>query len=271
MVSLENQLVDFIKTPQLNLESFSGIPDFVLPKIEISEALILTLEEKLSLPGNSILGKKLETFLEVILEFSERYEVITSNLQIIHEKQTLGELDFLIYDCFKHKPLHVEMVYKLYTLDPEFSDHEMLIGPNRKDRFLYKLQKLKNKQFPLLYSEEVNSYLKKHQLKAKNIEQQLFFKARLFGNCEDLPLPYPIQELHNYYSFSSFQKKDWKNCQFAIPSKVYWMCDSASNKNWITYAQLLKELRPAMEANRSKLVWMKTETGAYDSFFVVWW
>ena len=69
----------------------------------------------------------------------------------------------------------------MYDVLKSYSDPlRYWIGPNRKDSLIYKLDKLKDKQFPLLYKPETQSYLESLGLKISEIQQRLVFKAQLF-------------------------------------------------------------------------------------------
>ncbi len=91
------------------------------------------------------------------------------------------------------KPIHLEIIYKFYLYDSSVGESEIehWIGPNRRDSLLQKLNKLKDKQLPLLYSKECLTYLETLKLTASEIDQQLYFKAQLFV---------PLKEYGNKFS-----------------------------------------------------------------------
>ena len=107
------------------------------------------------------LGKLIEHFVLHELVENEYIDIITSNLQVIDDKVTVGEIDALIkhFNDF----IHLEIVYKFYLYDPfiKTSELEKWIGPNRNDWLSKKIDKLKTKQFPILSHTKSKSILKK--------------------------------------------------------------------------------------------------------------
>ena len=270
-----NQFLGFLDTPDIFLNDPNGtIASFQFPKIAITPELINDLE-KLDHPRNSVLGKRMESFFEIAIKNSSRYELIASNLQIIENKQTLGEIDFLVFDNEKHKPLHVELVYKLYIYDPAFdSEIKRWIGPNRRDSFSEKLQKLTSSQFPLLYKSETSRYLDKLKISPDDIEQQLCFKAQLFTPDRLEPAEHYFVNKHcftgTYYKLNDFFEMDWQQNRFYSPRKKNWSCHPRDNKNWENIEELKQNIQPLFEKNKSPLIWMKSKSDFYR-FFIVWW
>ncbi len=269
-----HQFFGFCSTPSITSQNLiPGIQKFDFPEISVSDELLEDLKT-LEHPRNFVLGKRMESFFEIAIKHSTRYELIASNIQIIQEKKTLGELDFLVYDNELKKHLHIELVYKLYIYDPEFSSEiEKWIGPNRRDSFQAKLNRLENHQFPLLKREETKAYLDNFNLNSIEIEQQLCFKAKLFlpeKKKKNLLLINKDCITGNWFSRFEFGEKDWKENLFHSPQKKDWSADPSRNQEWVTYHKLMENIRGLFEKKKSPLVWMKTEN-SYDSFFVVWW
>ncbi|TBW29299.1 DUF1853 family protein [Gramella sp. KN1008] len=277
MISLVDQFRGFCSTPSIFPQNKNlSVRSFSFPDVEINSAIVNDLENIVH-PRNSVLGKRMESFFEIAIKHSERYDLIDSNIQIIENKQTLGEIDFLLYDKLKACPLHVELVYKLYVYDEQLSPEiNRWIGPNRKDSFSEKLEKLKNKQFPILYKPETLTYLEKLGLAPQDIEQRLCFKAKLF-TASDLPIQKDENNIINsdcfsgeLYRFSEFEKFNWQQNLFFSPQKKYWSASPATNPEWLDYNDIVKNIKSLFERQRAPLIWMKTKTG-YKSFFVVWW
>ena len=274
-ISIIDQFRGFLKTPDIfpNTKK-TDFKTFNFPEVNITDSLKSDLEN-LYHPRNSVLGKRMESFFEIAIAHSSRYDIIASNIQIIENKQTLGELDFLLFDNEKSKPLHVELVYKLYVYDPNFSSEiERWIGPNRKDSFSEKLEKLSTKQFPLLFKNETAKYLEKLGVDIQNIEQELCFKVQLF-TPENLKIKNQrtinIEGINgNWFTLAEFLKKDWKKNLFYSPKKKDWSCEPVTNRNWVSQSELLSEIETLFEKNKAPLVWMKTEN-SYNRFFIVWW
>jgi hypothetical protein len=57
------------------------------------------------------------------------------NIQVIEDKKTIGEIDFIIEDKNTKQVIHMELAYKFYLFDPSISSEPInnWIGPNRDD------------------------------------------------------------------------------------------------------------------------------------------
>lgn len=275
MNKIQAQFEGFVKTPDIFQEnSQAPFRQFAFPELKITGEIITDLE-KLHHPRNSVLGKRMESFFEIAIKHSSRYRIIASNIQIIEQKRTLGEIDFLLYDKLTSRPIHVELVYKLYIYDPESSSAMAgWIGPNRRDSLAAKLTKLESAQFPLLYRPETLKYLGDLGLKPEDIEQQLCFKAKLFTPPElELSKHWPVNlesYTGNWFGYSEFMAQPWENNLFMSPPKKDWSGDPSASREWLAYAEIIKNITTLFEKKKSPLIWMKTP-GGYKSFFVVWW
>ena len=125
---------------------------------DLSE-LHLTTDVNLQLPTNLRLGHLAEKVVSELIRSSTNYEVLYENIQLIENKNTIGEIDFIVQNTVTSQLTHVEMAYKFYLLDPTISSETInnWIGPNRNDSLKEKLEKLKSKQFPLLYHQCANT------------------------------------------------------------------------------------------------------------------
>ena len=272
-IKIIDQFQGFLDTPDIFPES-GEFPVFEFPEINITDSLITDLEN-LDHPRNSVLGKRMESFFEVAIKHSERYELIGSNIQIIENKRTLGELDFLLFDRKTEIPLHVELVYKLYVYDDSFSEEtERWIVPNRRDSFSEKLHKLKQKQFPLLYRSETKFFLEKQGLKAEDIEQQLCFKAQLFSPEVSTS---EKQSLINsecfrgiWMNFEEYLNLEAEDSLFYSPKKKDWSSSPANNSEWFSKEDIIVKVQELFRKHKSPLIWKKSGSG-YERFFIVWW
>jgi len=274
-LNILNQFQGFLDTPDIFPKDVKeNFNRFNFPEVMITDALLADLE-KLDHPRNSVLGKRMESFFEIAIKHSSRYELIASNIQIIENKQTLGELDFIVLDKQRSKHLHVELVYKLYVYDETFSsEKQRWIGPNRRDSFSMKFDKLELKQFPLLYKPETSHYLNKLGIAPENIEQQLCFKAQLFKPkgliLKDQTTINQACYAGNWYYLNEFLKMNWQKNLFFSPKKKDWSCAPQNNSTWQNQEELLENIEAFFKVHKAPLVWMKTET-SYHRFFIVWW
>lgn len=274
---LHHQLQGFIETPLLwknkdlfDLEQFE-IPSFILPED-------LNIEEELpSLNSNFVLGKRMERYFELLLKFSEGWQILEKNVQIQKDKITIGELDFLLKNSSSAgKIFHVELVYKFYVYDPSLKkETSRWIGPNRNDSLLQKISKLKQQQFPLLFNPATQYKLKYLSLSRESIKQEVCFKAQLFvpkeminnkfsGINEDCICGYWIR-------MEMFSSEEFRSFKYAFPIKQDWPVSPGNNKDWISYSEVKEKIQEAHLNKKSPLIWVKKGDLMFEKFFVVWW
>ena len=176
-------------------------------------------------------------------------------------KKRIGELDFILKDNFNDKTLHVEMAYKFYLLDPNISEPiYRLVGPNRRDMFYTKLDKLKEKQFPLLYHQQLQGLWESLQLDVAKIEQQCCFKGQLFAPFETQINIRPLNTdcIQGYWiHFDAFNTAYFKDKHYYLPKKIEWVVTPHSNARWQTHYQMLLEVNLRMVKEQSPMLWMK--------------
>jgi hypothetical protein len=223
---------------------------------------------------NPRLGKLVEEFVYYQLKQQSSVHWIIENLQIQKGKQTVGELDALYY--LKHKPVHLEVVYKFYLYDTLETYQDPLaywIGPNRKDSLCYKLDKLKSKQFPLLYKNETKLQLSQLNIDSTDVSQKLCFKAQLF-------LPYPKTKINSelinencisgfYMSFKAIS--EFKALKFYIPHKLDWLVKPHNNVSWEDYNTAKIMIEEDIKSQRSPLVWIKYNDTKLVKCFITFW
>lgn len=225
-----------------------------------------------------VLGKRVEYFMSFYLKSNASYKILAQNIQVFKEKITLGELDFLVQDTVTQQIIHLEQVYKFYLYVPhsDLYPNDPWIGPNYKDSFQQKMDKLAQKQFPLLYQAAAKKALGHLKLDFSTIQQQLSFKAALFlpfnkilrpfksinNNCiEGLWMP-----LEDFEAESSFY-----NAQFFLPEKQDWAVAPEHNSTWFSYNSALIQIQASLAQKRAPLCWLKTAKATYQKLFVVWW
>lgn len=224
----------------------------------------------------NFLGKRAEIFFKYFIELSERYEEIAYSLQVIDQKATIGEFDFILKDKIQNEIIHVELINKIYLFDDNLSEHPDLcwIGPNRKDRFVDKIEKLKSQQFPLLYHPKAEPVLNDLNINPWTVKQKVCFKAILFlpEDCHTRFFDTNLDSVAGYYyTLEQFLNKKWKNHQFYIPKKINWFCDETKHTQWQSYSKLLKQLEGFMNEKQSVMIFKKDEEGGIQKCFVVWW
>ena len=110
-----------------------------------------------------MLGRQAEAIFESIIKESKSCKLLAANIQIQSPTKTIGELDYLLEQGKTKTQIHVELSCKFYLFDPDSlgTFEQKWIGPNKKDSLQDKINKLREKQFPLLFNKNTNNLLKK--------------------------------------------------------------------------------------------------------------
>ncbi len=266
------------KNTQLQYQGYLNTPllwknDRVLEieQLELAKQSTSNFEDPYGIP--MLLGKRVEQFVMAELKQYNDIRILKENIQIQNDKITVGEIDcILTKDEF---PIHLEIIYKFYVYDSRIGSTELehWIGPNRKDNLLKKLQKLKDKQLPLLYNKHTKPILKDLQLSSDKILQRVCFKAQLF-------IPYksvaPDFKLLNKESLKGFyipfsEIKQFSECKFYIPIKMDWLLEVQMQIDWMSYLQFYERIEPKIANKTAALYWIKFPNGVLQKFFVTWW
>lgn len=221
------------------------------------------------------LGKQIERVFSFLIQNSLNYSILKENIQIIDDKITIGELDFIIRNKDTSVVSHLEIVYKFYLYDSNNSEIELekWIGPNRKDSFVEKFDKLKSKQFPLLYKSKTVNVLS--DLNISEMTQKLCFMASLF-----VPLSLwntPIAIINNsaivgyWLCFSDFETRLESNHHYYLPKKQEWGIAPQNNSEWYSFSEISKEINESLNREFAPLVWIKKDELLHEQCFIVWW
>ncbi len=266
-IELLQQYIGFLNSSDLFLES---------PFVPIENYKLKTYKpniKRLNIPSSMRLGNRVEQFIFDNLNQNKDIEWIEKNIQIIEDKVTLGELDciFLENNTF----VHLEIVYKFYLYDENEGNSQLehWIGPNRKDSLVQKLEKLQQKQFPLLFHPKVKANFKNRPINFKNIQQKTIFKAKLFVPFQkEIEILKPINPECNKGFYIHFKNLFLiQENLFYVPSKLNWLSDPIIDVSWCDYKTFLLKIEKDITNQKSPLCWMKTSEEKITSFFVVWW
>ena len=262
----KSRIASIVEATSLDV-SITGVPTFHLSELN------LTTDLKFQLPTHIRLGHLAEKIVSELIKASSNYKLLYENIQIIENKNTLGELDFIIENIDTKQVIHLELAYKFYLFDPNISSEPInnWIGPNRNDSLKQKLDKLKRKQFPLLYHEVTNSIL--HTIEIDKASQILCLLASLFIPYEYKGNISPMYEkaIKGYYlNFETFTSLDTSEKTYHFPSKKEWGIDPSENKSWKDYTDVQKYINTCMEEKQAPLCWQKHKD-SYITFFIVWW
>ncbi|WP_437368574.1 DUF1853 family protein [Maribacter litoralis] len=247
-----------------------GVPQFQFPELVIDGFVPSPIPEKLRL------GHRMEYVCKQLLDASAQYEVLLHNLPIREEKQTIGEIDFIVQETATQQLIHVELTYKFYIIDTEIKEPiHQLIGPNRRDAFYTKLEKIKNNQFSLLHTPVGRSVLLDKGIDTATIAQQVCYKAQLFQPYNSAPMPISLVNPNCFVGFwlrmTEFLTADFTQHHFYIPTKSEWVVDPENAVEWLTHEEVTTAITERLENNSAPMVWMKKNDTELEKFFVVWW
>lgn len=265
------QLKGFLNTPSIfnNKNKVLGYPIFHL------QSSNLQFIEELDINENLMLGKRVESFFKHYISVQKHYQICVENLQIFQNKITIGELDFIINNSNDHTKHHIELTYKFYLFDPNHSSSEIenWIGPNRNDSLVQKINKLTQKQFPLLYSDFIEEpFIVTHK---NEITQHACFLAQLF-----IPYSHKNHIFENlntkaingfYISYTEFLNANLDENEFQLPKKQDWLIQPEDNQKWFPFETVSEELKHAIVKKKSPLLWVKDAKGRTKSLFITWW
>jgi hypothetical protein len=270
-MSTQLQYKSWLKSKSLwKQPSVWEMPLFCLPQEDKAlTAEIPTAPEKL------VFGKRIEKFFSHLIQAHPNYNLISENVQLIENKNTLGELDFLVEDKSNGRVLHIEHVFKFYLFDKEVKgdSYEKWIGANRNDSLQQKLNKLKEHQFPVLKSLPAQRLLKKLELEDEDIDQQLCFNGFLFTRKEEDMLQSDLNSncwagfwVHRDEFNSSF----YQGASYHLPQKNNWIMEARFDVGWQDYVSCCEQIDALHFRKKSPLLWMKRNDQLLK-LFVVWW
>ncbi len=263
---MDSRIASVLSSKSLG-EEITGFPSFELSDLNLPPSL------NIELPLNRRLGHFIEVIVSNCIKSSENYRMIDESIQIIEDKNTLGELDFILEEKANSRLIHLELAYKFYLYDPGLSQSQVenWIGPNRNDFLIKKLEKLRHKQFPLLHHASVKKRLQVE--KTDQIDQRLCLLASLY-------LPFQKEVVldsvyHDfikgyYFTLEEFEREHSPNKRYYLPTKTEWGIDPSTNKSWSSYADIEEELIESLTGKRSRLCWQKVGD-EFQEIFVVWW
>ena len=229
-----------------------------------------------------MLGIQAEAYFESYLKHSKNYKLLTANLQIHtstsfsnrNERETLGELDYIVRKLKTNEVVHIELACKfyLYDVDAGVSEEEKWIGPNRKDSLHEKLEKIKLKQFPLINTRETIQKLKSLDIELPT-SQELCLKAFLFipkkMDINIFPDNYKNCIVGHWIKQVDFINEDG-NALYAIPDKKEWLFPYEQITNWLSISEIELEIQKQILDRKSPLIYKKI-SNEIERFFVVWW
>lgn len=231
-------------------------------------------EDAPPLPEKLVFGKRMERYFRYQIESTERYLPIGENIQVIADGVTLGEIDFILIDSEENQLVHVEMAYKFYLYDSRIATPiERWIGPNRKDSLIEKLEKLLNEQFPIFHRAQTKQILQALALPDMPLVQALNLKAQLYLPYDQratIPEDIAVGAIAGYW-MQLEQFDAMAEGVLFLPPKENWSIHPRHWNEWVSIVEAREQIEFYLSKKKSPLCWMKTDSGGFMRFFVVWW
>ena len=253
--------------------SITGLPSFNLSNLNLGKDKGKGKHLDFQLPSNIRLGHLAEKIFSRLIAASSNYRVLYENIQLIEDKKTIGEIDFIIEEVSSNQVTHVELAYKFYLYDPTISEEPLKnwIGPNRNDSLNEKLEKLKSKQLPILYHDSAQGRL--NNMVIEEATQAICLLVSLFIPYEYKASFSPVYEkaIKGFYlNIETFSSLDNSEKSYHLPKKTEWGMDPAGNEVWTDFSGVEESINAGIRGKQAPLCWMK-DGGVYSTFFIVWW
>lgn len=267
---IDKRFIGFVNTPALWTNEQFGITQFKFPEIDLTNFQFKSILQRLRL------GHQMEQVFLQFVEASSQYDILLHKLPIKRHNRTIGEIDFILQDVKTAQILHIELTYKFYIIDTAISEPiHQLIGPNRRDMFFTKLEKIKQRQFPLSHTAEGREALQQRGIDDAKIEHQCCFKGQLF-------VPFKASEIYirplnkacvqgYWIKFDDFNVEEFRGYSYYIPYKSEWVVPPHQDVEWKSHFEILMDLNLRMIKENAPMIWMRKSEMKIEKVFVVWW
>lgn len=264
------QIKGFLNTPPLWEGELLGIQQFNLPNIDLTGFVPQPI------PQNIRLGHQVEHLYYQVLNHHKGYKVLLFNQPIKDASRTIGEIDFIVQDTETKKNIHIELTYKFYIIDLAIPEKiNQLIGPNKRDSFAQKIEKIKYQQFTLLQSQEAIKTLENLHIDTNSLSSRTCFKAQLFYPYTSKKVqitPFNKNCIYGYWiGFHDFDATDFHHYLYYLPSKKEWIIRPHENVSWRTHQEISPEIKKRHTQLNSPMVWMKRSNQQFEKFFIIFW
>lgn len=163
---------------------YRQVYEITLPWLKKVDTDPAELDELLAGQKDRRMGKYFETLWFYWLSHNPRYQVIENNLQIIIDGETLGEIDFIVYDKLTGQTMHWEVAIKFYLGVDDVREMSNWHGPNLRDRLDIKVQHLMQRQSVITRDHQVANWLEQQGIRIDRCT--VILKGRLYYPWEYL-------------------------------------------------------------------------------------
>jgi hypothetical protein len=223
------------------LRSFNPSNDFV--------ATSSTSREEFPALKSSRLGLYFEQLFTHLLQSSQHYQLVATNLQIHRDGRTIGEFDCLLRALADSSLIHLELAVKFYLQLGTGQQMSDWVGPNYRDRLDIKYEHLLKHQLQLAEHPDVTAWLKARNLTIDS--KALFTRGRLYyqlNNFLNASYCFPSEVISGHQKgfwcsldeFTDFQSSKPGLKWFKLP-KPFWFADISSKSLDLLQPFLLPE------------------------------
>lgn len=161
---------------------------------------------------------------------SSNLDLLARNLQIITpEKRTLGELDFVLFDRSSQEHIHLEIAIKFYLVEQRGTLGFQFPGPDKRDNYQRKLEKLVSHQLKLTENPHTRALLES-QLGIREIRPQQLVHGIFFDHIHatERPLPEaasPKVRRRSWLHLHELLATEPNTKHFQLVHKALWPCE----------------------------------------------
>jgi len=178
------------------------------------------------------LGVYFEQLWQHLTSHCDSINVVTHNLQVIIDKHTYGEFDSILFDKELGLNIHCELAVKFYLQVGSGDKMSDWVGPNLRDRFDNKNQRLFDHQLTLSENPVIRQWLKQQNIQVDDkkvlTRGRLFYPFDHFMNDEfSHPKEVNPQHLKGFWTtweeFAHLQLST--GIQWYLLPKMYWLSE----------------------------------------------
>lgn len=204
-----------------------------------------------------LLGKRFEKLIHFWLDHHPRIKLLAQGVQVFEGKKTIGEVDFLFKDLDSGITYHLEVACKFYLSSNNSGQWKDFIGPNGKDRLLYKMNKT-HEQLDLFNQEPAQFILRDHS--AAKPTPVLMIKGALFYHPNAIAKAKPPKWASKTYHSGWFLKVNElnllsKEANWLVLNKQQWLTTVHENhaQEILSTSQLIDYMQTHFKKNKYAL------------------